>query len=142
MGHGNNKNNEVRIKPINNSRSMGRDGFKYIRDIAFGNFNIYKDGHIFRNLDFVKATLAENDKRMKDASIHLESLKYTYTTNPYYGTNKEAQAEILRLMHKDEKTVTAYMLIRNSLYAILQTNGDIGYLYVLASNLPNYKYYI
>ena len=142
MGHGNNKNNEVRIKPINNARAMGRDGFKYIRDIAFGNFNIFKDGHVFRNLDFVKATLAENEKRMKEAIMHLEALKFAYSSNPYCTSNQEAQAEMLRLMHKDEKTVTAYTLIRNSLYAILQTEGDIGYLYVLASNLPNYKYYI
>ena len=76
---GNNNKNKKRgipknVDPLSNAKTMGREGMKMIRNIAFGNFNFYNEGHVFRNPDFVTNIMIEVDKRILDASIHLTAL--------------------------------------------------------------------
>ena len=119
--------------PMSNTRTMGREGMKIIKDIAFSKFNIYNQGHIFRNIDFVKAVLAEVDKRLFEASIHAQAVQYAY------GTNEDQR--IKNIILRDSQAVEAYTIIRTTLCGIAQT-GDTGLLLVLASKLPAYKYNI
>lgn len=119
--------------PLSNAKTMGRDGMKMIRNIAFGNFNFYNEGHIFRNPDFISNIIIEIDKRILDASIHLTALNYAYP-----GTSEPS---VLSLIHRDTKTYEGYMLIRNVLIGIRQT-GDTQLLYTLMTKLPEYKYYL
>lgn len=129
------KNKKVKNpNPMSNTKTMAREGMRIIRDIAYSKFNIYNDGHVFRNLDFTKATLAECDKRLLDAKIHVAAITYAYngTTDP----------NVLMLLHKDRKTVEAYDLIHSILASILLSQGDTGYLLTLANKLPDYKYNI
>ena len=130
----NNKKGKKNQNPMANSRTMAKEGMKIIRDIAYGNFNIYNSGHIFRNLDFVMATLAEVDKRIFEAGLHVTAIEYAY-----YGTQNQ---NVLSVLLRDKKTLEAYNIIRENLCAIISTNGDTGFLYVLANKLPKYKYNI
>lgn len=135
--HDMSKGNKKSVKnpdPMSNARTMGREGMKIIRNIAFGSYNIYNDGHVFRNLDFVKATISEVDKRLLDASIHVQAIKYAYA-----GTDNQ---DVLNLLLRDSKTLEAYTLVRGVLENIVISNGDTGFLYVLANKLPIYKYNI
>ena len=77
MGNANNKNKN----PMTNVRTMGREGMKIMKDIAHGNYNIYNNGHIFRNLNFVQATIGEIDKRLIDLDIHIKAIRYAYANN-------------------------------------------------------------
>lgn len=120
--------------PMTNPKTMGREGMKIIRNIAFGTYNIYNDGHIFRNLDFVKATLVEVDKQIMDHAIHVAAIKYAYSGNQ--------DSNVLSLLHRDERAYEAYCLIRRTLESIIVTGGDTGFLWVLANKLPVYKYNI
>ena len=52
------KNNKQK-NPMSNPATMGREGMRIMRDIAHGNYNIYAEGHVFRNLEFVKAVINE-----------------------------------------------------------------------------------
>lgn len=120
--------------PMSNTRTMGREGMKIIRNIAFGTYNIYTDGHVFRNLDFVKATMTEVDKRLVDAGIHMTAVQYAYAGSQDHN--------VINLLKRDQKTYEAYQLIRQTLESIIVTNGDTGFLWVLANRLPQYKYNI
>lgn len=131
------KPNNKKVKnpdPMSNARTMGREGMRIIKDIAFGKYNIYNEGHIFRNLEFVTATLAEVDKRILEASIRVNAIQYAYS-----GTQ---DPNVLNVLMRDKKTLEAYTLVHEQLAAIIMTNGDTGFLYVLANKLPQYKYNI
>lgn len=119
--------------PLSNPKTMGREGMKIIRNIAYGKFNFYTEGHIFRNEAFVNATIHEVDKRLLDVAIHVKAMEYAYSGS--------IDAAVLRLLHQDRKSYEAYTLIRRQLYAILES-GDTGFLLVLVNKLPLYKYNI
>lgn len=134
MGKHNNKGNNNRPKdPFTNVKTMGREGMRIMKDIAFGRYNIYNEGHIFRSPDLVKATIAEVDKRLLDLSIHISAIQYAYT-----ASTDEA---IRNLLWRDQRSYEAYMLIKDTLYRILMS-GDTGFLLVLQNKLPAYKYNI
>lgn len=120
--------------PMSNPQTMGREGMRIIRNIAFGKFNFYTEGHVFRNLDFVKALITEVDKRIMDAGIHVNAIQYAYSGSQ--------DANVLNLLHRDKKTLEAYMLIRQTLDSIVISGGDTGFLLVLTNKLPQYKYNI
>ena len=120
--------------PMSNTKTMGREGMRIIKDIAFSKYDIYANGHIFRNLDFVNATLVEVDKRILEAGIHVNAILYAYP-----GTQDPS---VLSVLHRDQKTYDAYALIRRVLASIIASGGDTGFLLVLASKLPEYKYNI
>ena len=132
---GNNKNKKrampKNVDPLSNAKIMGREGMKMIRNIAFGNFNFYNEGHVFRNPEFVTNIMIEVDKRILDANIHLTALNYAYP-----GTQEPS---VLSLIHRDTKTYEGYMLVRYVLEGILKT-GDTRLLYTLMTRLPEYKY--
>ena len=118
---------------MSNARLMGREGMKAIRDIAHERYNIYENGHVFRNPEFVKATIAELDKRLLKLSVHINAIKYAYANT--------TDQVVLSVLNRDMRENEAYVLCRDVLMAILQTN-DAGMLYSLASRLPAYKHNI
>ena len=134
MAKNNNKKMVKNPDPMSNTRTMGREGMRIIKDIAFGKYNIYNCGHVFRNLDFVRATIDEVDKRLYEAALHTTAIEFAYS-----GTQ---DPNVLNVLHRDKKTVEAFTLIRDTLVSIITTNGDTGFLCVLASRLPQYKYNI
>lgn len=119
--------------PMSNVKTMGKEGMKIIRNIAHGTYNIYAEGHIFRNPDFVKAIIVEVDKRLIDHAIHVRAIEYAYANTQ--------DANVLSLLHRDRKSYEAYAIIRQTLESIAIT-GDTGFLWVLANKLPQYKYNI
>ena len=132
--HNKGKNNNQNRDPMTNARSMAREGMRIMRDIAHGKYNIYNEGHVFRNLDFVKATITEIDKRIIDHQIHINAITYAYA-----NTNEPA---VTNLLYRDQKSLEAYMLMRNTLVSIVMSGGDTGFLMILANKLPIYKYNI
>ena len=128
------KNGNGRPKdPMSNTKTMANEGMRLIRNIAFGNFNMYNDGHVFRDINFVNATIAEVEKRLFDAQIHVNAMAYAY------GACEDPRVVSLRF--NDQKRLDAYMLIREVLYGVA-TTGDTGLLYNLLNKLPKYKYNI
>lgn len=132
--NGNAKKNVKNPDPMSNPKTMGKEGMRIIKDIAFGKYNIYNSGHVFRNLDFIRATLAEVDKRLFEAKVHVQAVQYAYA-------NVDDQM-VLGVLLRDKKTLEAYSMIREVLVSIIITNGDTGFLHILASKLPHYKYNI
>lgn len=120
--------------PFTNVKTMAQTGMKMIRDIAFGKFNIYNEGHVFRNLDFVNAIIVECNKRLLDINIHITAMEYAY--------NGTEDLNVLRLLQRDRQSKEAYELIVDSLSKIIYTGGDTGFLWILANRLPRYKYNI
>lgn len=131
----NNNNRKVKNPdPMSNPKTMGREGMRIIRNIAFGTYNIYAEGHIFRNLDFTNSVISEVDKRILDAGIHVAAIEYAYAGRQ--------DPNVMNLLHRDKKTLEAYMLVRQTLESIVISGGDTGFLWVLANKLPQYKYNI
>lgn len=119
--------------PMSNTKTMGREGMKIIRNIAHGTYNIYAEGHIFRNPEFVKAIIVEVDKRLMEHAIHVRAIEFAYANSQ--------DGNVMDLLHRDRKSYEAYAIIRQTLESILVT-GDTGFLYVLSNKLPQYKYNI
>lgn len=119
--------------PFTNVKTMGREGMRIMKDIAFGRYNIYNEGHIFRSPDLVKATITEVDKKLLDLSIHINAIQYAYA-----NSTDEA---VRNLLWRDQRSYEAYSLIKDTLYRIL-LSGDTGFLLVLQNKLPAYKYNI
>lgn len=119
--------------PMANVKTMGREGMKIIRDIAFGRYNIYNDGHIFRNPTFVNAIIAEVDKKIYDYTLIVNgvSAAYGHLNDPSVGD----------FLYRYNRSLEGYTLIKYQLAAIAAT-GDTGFLLVLANKLPPYKYNI
>lgn len=114
-----------------NAQSAGREGMRLIKNMAYGKFNMQTEGELFRNPNFIKATIAELDKRLVDVNIHVTAM-----THAYRGCD---DTRVTNLLNRDLRTQEAYMLIRQTLQAIM-ISGDIGLLLALISRLPNYKY--
>lgn len=119
--------------PMSNTKTMAAEGMRLIRNIAFGNFNMYNDGHVFRDVNFVNATILEVEKRLFDAQVHVNAMAYAYATCD--------DPRVVSLRFNDQKKVDAYNLIREVLCCIA-TTGDTGFLYNLVNKLPKYKYNI
>lgn len=134
-----NNNGNKRPKPTKNpdimanTRIMGREGMRLIRNMAQGKFNFYTEGHIFRNKDFVVATIDEVDKRIMEHGIHVNAIRCAYAGSQ--------DPNVLNVLHRDEKALEAYSLVRQTLEGIKLTQ-DTGLLYVLLNKLPNYRYNI
>lgn len=118
---------------MSNTKLMAKEGMRAIKDMAYGKYNIYNEGHVFRNPEFTKATIDEIDKRLVTLEIHIKSINIAFA-----GSSDPA---VLNVLRRDTKEYEAYILCRNVLWAIIQT-GDTGMLYTLASRLPMYKYNI
>lgn len=131
--HNKGKNNQPR-DPFTNVKTMGREGMRIMKDIAFGRYNIYNEGHIFRSPDLVKATITEVDKRLSDLTIHINAIQYAY--------GNSTDEAVRNLLWRDQRSYEAYMMIRDTLYRILMSGGDTGFLLVLQNKLPAYKYNI
>ena len=120
--------------PFENPQTMERAGMKLIRNMAFGTFNFYNEGHVFRNIDFCKATINGINKRLQQAGYHLQAMQILY------GDGHDPIG--LRLLNNDKKTYEAYALALEMIGNIVNSNGDTGFLWVLIKRLPDYKYNI
>lgn len=132
---GKNKNNKPK-NPMSNPKTMAREGMRIMKDIAFGRYNIYNDGHVFRNQDFVLAIIHDIQDRIRDLDIHIYAVSCVFNT-PSGIQNPEAA----NLLYRDGRKRDAYVLIYNTLMSIY-TTGDTGFLHILANKLPYYKYNI
>lgn len=135
---GKNKNGK-RINPLANRNVMERESMRMLKNIAFGSFNIYEEGDIFRNTEFVKAALDGINKKLLNLSIVINSIKIA-SSPQVRGICLDQNVN--RLLHNYERGYTAYSLMQECMVNILNSNGDTGYLLVLANKLPDYKYNI
>lgn len=121
--------------PMSNVRDMGRYGIRVMRDIAKGKFNFFNDGHIFRNLDFVKATMKEVEKELLRANIHVTAMQYTYGNSD----NPDVQGVLMA----DMRRVEGWTLVYNQLMSVLNNavdgNGDSRFIAPLLKELQRYK---
>ena len=118
--------------PMSNVRDMGRYGIRVIRDIAKGKFNFYNEGHIFRNLDFTRATMEEVKRKIYEANVHATAMQFTY------GNSQDPI--IQDLLMRDLRTAEAYTIVYDTLKTVLDYNGDTRYIQILINKLPRYKY--
>lgn len=118
--------------PMANVRDMGRYGIRVVRDIAKGKFNFYNEGHIFRNLDFTRATMEEVKKKIYEANIHVAAMQFAYSTS--------SDPVVQDLLMRDMKQAEAYNLVYHTLELVLNSGGDTRYIQILITKLPRYKY--
>ena len=137
MGKNNNQQRRPMPKnpnPMSNPRSMAKEGIRLIRNMAFGKFNFYEEGHVFRNDTFVTSTISEIDKRINELQIHITAINIAYA----YSDDDTVKGVLFR----DCKTLDAWNMVRTQLCNILLSGGDTGYLFTIMNRLPEYKYYI
>ena len=134
MGNHNNHNKNKKIDFMMNTRTMGREGMRLIRNMAYGKFDYAIESRPFENVEFVKSTLCEVEKRLREICVHINAIQYAYGCTP-------EDRDVNGTLYKDRKSYEAYTLIYNTLQSILAYQ-DVGVLWVLMTKLPNYKYNI
>lgn len=132
MGKNHNHHNQQK-DPMTNVKTMSREGMKIMRDIAFGTYKFYEQGHVFRNQNFVRATAEEVEKRMIEAQYIIYSIRAAY--NNIYDPNA------MSILARWEKKYVAYYKMYEALCSTFNT-GDTGFIQGLYSSLAPYKYYI
>ena len=136
MANNNNGKKKGNLDPMSNMSSAAREGMRIMRNIAFGNFNFYKEGHVFRNLDLCQAIISECDKRLIDATVHVNAI------NIAYGNYISQDPNVMAVLMRDNKSVEAYNQIKQVMGMIINSCGDTRFLYILIQVLPKYKYNI
>ena len=66
------------IHPMSGVVQMGQHAMRLIKNMAFGNFSIEKDGIYFQNQEFLRAALHEVEEEVKKQSIYCAALHYAY----------------------------------------------------------------
>lgn len=122
-----------KVDPMSNMRSKGRYGMKLIRDIAYGNFNIFTQGHVFQDMDLVNATLNEVNNKLFDIQIHINAITYAYQ-----GCTDQ---RVANLLWRDQQQAKAYGIMQQAMAQISAT-GDVGHLLILANCLPPLRHNI
>ena len=125
--------NKHQKNPMSNPASMGREGMRIMRDIAHGKYNIYAEGHVFRNTEFVKAIINEANKRITDLNIHITAIRIAYAGS--------TDTNVCNLLYRDTRSLEAYKIIAETMTSIF-VSGDPGFLMRLTEQLPRYKYNI
>ena len=136
MGNNNKNKNKGKDNIFANSDVMGREGLKFIKDMAFGNINQSTADLAFSNPDYVRILLQ-----------HVENLRKTiwyeyYAVNTVYGNLKDTYFQ--NIIKKHESKYNAYSTICGYL-KLLITQNCTDYMRVLLSmqsNIKQYKYCI
>lgn len=119
------------VDPMSGPVQMGRYAGRLFIDMARGNFRLDTDGVHFQNREFILAAINEVEVRIVEQQIYNTSLTYTYG-----GSN---DVNVLRLMERHRRGLDAWMYVRETLIALLNT-GDMGLIIGLMSRLPDYRY--
>lgn len=117
--------------PMGNPQSMERYAAKVFRDIAHGNFDIFKEGYIFNNPMFLQAAIRYSATMMNKGIIHRNAMNIAYP-------NSE-DPMIQNVYNSDTMCIEAYQWIYNTMIQI-QATGDTGYLLTLSTKLPPLKF--
>ena len=119
------------VHPLSGTVQMGQHAIKTIRNIAFGNFDINRDGIYFQNYDYIMAAIHEVEGKIKEENIYNVALNYTY------GASNDIT--VMKLINDHKRALDAWNLVLNILTNIMNT-GDITMLYGLANRLTDYRY--
>lgn len=119
------------VNPLSGTIQMGQHGIRAIRNLAFGNFNMEKDGVYFQNHDYVMAVIHEVENKIKEENIYNTALNFTY------GMTNDIT--VIKMMNDHKRALDAWTMVLNTLGAIMNT-GDITLLVGLANRLPDYRY--
>lgn len=134
MGKHHNNNKNKRIDFMTNTKTMGREGMRLIRNMAFGKFNFAVESHPFENVEFIKSTMVEVEKRIREICVHINAIQYAYGCAPI-------DKDVSTVLYRDRRSYEAYTLIYSTLQNII-VYQDVGILWVLISKLPEYRYNI
>lgn len=119
------------VSPFSGAVQMGQYALRMIRNIAFQNFDLQKDGVMFQNRDFLLAAHHEAENKVIEQQIYYNALTYAYACS--------SDSTVLRLINKHKRALDGWTFVYNTIGSILQT-GDFGLLAGLMSRLPDYKY--
>lgn len=134
-------NTKRKLDPMSNSQNMGKDGYRNIRDMAAGRCDFYNTCHIFRNPEYVLATISEVESVMQEAITIRDAIYYTY------GGNKQMTTLQVNIYHGYNQRVTACQMVLNVLRDLYKSqyqswnNGqcDTNLLKALLNWLPAYR---
>lgn len=119
------------IHPMSGVVQMGQHAMRLIKNMAFGNFNIEKDGIYFQNQEFLRAALHEVEEEVKKQSIYCAALHYAYGSS--------TDVTVIELTNQHKRALDAWTYVYNTLLCILNS-GDITLLVGLLNRLQDYRY--
>jgi hypothetical protein len=131
----NNQNNKLRkVKnpdPMSNATTMQRYALKLIKDMAYGNFDLYTQGKVFEDKQFMHSAMVAVYEKLEDLNLVINSI---VIANP-----NSTDVVVNRNLHKYRRAHDAYQIAYTSLYQAALT-GNYGHLLVMINKLPPYKF--
>lgn len=122
-----------------NARELTNDAPKIFREIARGQIDLMKYGEYFLDPQFLECCLQAAYNKYSFHSISQSGVDMLITANMNQGIMIDNTMVAVKESHK--RTAEAYCIIWNTLNG-LKLNQDLSNLFVLASQLQNYKYNI
>lgn len=115
------------------AQDIQRDAVRIFRDIANGRINVQTDQEFFRNRQFLENCIAAAQSQYTEANINYQgtSMLLGYSNHPL----------VSQVVENNLRRRDAYAIILNGLTAIKMT-GDVQYLYIMRSQLKDYRFNI
>ena len=119
------------VSPFSGAVQMGQYAARLLRNMAFQNFDLEKDGIMFQNRDFLIAAYREAENKVVEQQIYVNGLSYAYACS--------TDANVIRMINKHKRALDGWNMVYNTIGSILQT-GDLGLLAGLMNRLPDYRH--
>lgn len=119
------------VSPFSGPTQLYRDTKQVLKNIAFGTFDINKDGHKLQNADWINMAIFTAQKEANKNWVIYTSVELV---NP--GTTN---VDILTIIEDHRKGMQGWCMVAEMLNSYRST-GDIGLIYGLMNRLPDYKY--
>ena len=119
------------VDPMGDVSRMGRFGISMIKDIASGRFDFQRNAITFSNTDFVRSTLAEVERKIKEQNIYLTALQYCY--------GNSTDVDVLRLIDQHIKSKDGWTYVYETLWTIYNTK-NVNIVIGMINRLPEYRY--
>lgn len=119
------------VNPMSGVVQMGQHALRLIKNMAFGNFNMQKDGVYFQNQEFLLAAIHEVENEVKKQNIYCTALNNTYGCS--------TDVTVIKMINDHKRALDGWNFTLNTLVCILNTR-DTSLLVGMLKRLPDYRY--
>lgn len=119
------------VNPLSGPLQMSSYAIRLIKNMAYGEFNLERDGHLFQTNEFLNVAVRAAANKLYEQQVYVMALDYSYgnTTDP----------AIIKMKTKHKRAFDAWQYVYSTLGSMLMTK-DMGLLAGMMHRLSDYKY--
>ena len=119
------------VSPLSGPLQMSGYALRLIKNMAYGEFNMERDGHLFQTYEFLSVAINVAKNKLYENQVYMQALGFSYG-----NTNDSV---IIKMKNKHRRAVDAWNYVYNTLGCMITTK-DMGLLAGMMNRLSDYKY--